>query len=110
LVSAKERNLRFGRVLGGVFLEGFPLSHEVADFPHQRLMAIDQFSGALAVVVKAGRGHRGLELLHARLALGNTAFQVGNTLLQRFEAALPFLSVGIDLLALFPRELGRFAG
>jgi hypothetical protein len=58
--------------------------HEVADLPHQSLMLRGRALGRLPVVIKAGRGHGGLEVADALLALGDTGFEVR-------DAALPFV-------------------
>src|SRR5690606_11863087 len=106
LVVPTGEDLRFGRVL----LQRFPLAHEVADLPHERLVAIDGGLRRLAVVVEPGRGHGLLELLDLGLARGDARLEIGNALLQRFGRALllaplglcrlPLLSFGLWLLVL----------
>src|SRR5688572_10831961 len=97
-VWTKGGNLRFGRVLGGVFLQRFPLADEVAHLPHQRLVPVDQLLRRIAIVIEAGRGHRFLQLLDARLALGDADLEIGDALLQCFGRTLLFLALSLDAL------------
>lgn len=39
--TVDKTGVRSPLMLGGVFLESFPLAHEVSDLPHQRLMLIN---------------------------------------------------------------------
>ena len=45
------------RIVGLCQLYLFPLVHQVAHFPHERLVPVDQRTGSLAVCVEARRGH-----------------------------------------------------
>ena len=45
------------RIVGLCHLHLFPFVHQVAHFPHERLVPVDQRTGSLAVFVKARRGH-----------------------------------------------------
>ena len=45
------------RIVGLCHLHLFPLVHQVAHFPHERLVPVDQRTGGLAVFVEARRGH-----------------------------------------------------
>src|SRR5688572_7026755 len=90
-----------------MLLEGFPLADEVAHLPHQGLMAVDEFAGRLAVVVEAGRGHRRLQFLDARLTLGDAGLEVRDPLLKRFGRPLLFLALGLDALAVVAAGFGR---
>src|SRR5687767_56236 len=85
-----------------MLLKRFPLADEVAHLPHQRLVPVDQLLRRIAVVIEAGRGHRRLELLDARLALGNAGLEIGDALLQGFGRALLFLSLRFEPLAVLP--------
>ena len=57
-------------------LQRFPLRHQVPDLPHERLVSVDHRLGGFVVVVKAGRGHLCLDLLHFRFALGDPRFEL----------------------------------
>ena len=84
-------------------LQSFPLVHEIADFPHQRLVSVgDRFSG-LEILVKPGRGHRGFEFLDLRFAFGDPRLQIGDALLKRISRALLLSALGF-------LALPRFAG
>src|SRR5882762_12004764 len=86
-----------------MFLECFPLRDQVADFPHQRLVAIGEWPGRLEVFVETGRGHGRLELLDLRLALGNARFEVRDALLKGVDSALALSPLGFLALAGFAR-------
>ena len=62
-------------------LQLFPLVDELADLPHQGLMAVDHRLGVGAVVVETGGGHLRLDVPNRRLALGDS-------LLERLDARL----------------------
>jgi hypothetical protein len=69
-------------------LAGFPLSDQVAYFPHQRLVSVDgrlrRFVGRCrspASVIFASR------LLDVRFTLGDPRLEIGDTPLQRFARA-----------------------
>src|SRR5688572_31900654 len=81
-----------------MLLKRFPLADEVAHLPHQRLVPVDRLLRRITVVIEAGRGHRCLQLLDARLALGNADLEIGDALLQRFGRALLFLALRFDAL------------
>jgi hypothetical protein len=56
-------------------LKRFPLAHQIAHFPHQGLMTVDDRLCRLVVLVEARRGHRLLEVFDRLLAVGNPALQ-----------------------------------
>src|SRR5262245_20988558 len=58
-------------------------------------MAVDHRLGGLVVLVEPGAGHRGLELLDLRLALGDAALEIGDALAQAVELALFLLALGV---------------
>ena len=49
----------------------------MADFPHQRLVPVDDRLRGGAIVVEAGRRHRLLDLANRRFAFGDLALQSG---------------------------------
>ena len=65
--------------------------HQVAELPHERLMAIDQRLGLFAIVIEAGRRHGGFDFFHRLLAIGDPRFEIGNLSLKflRGLIALP---------------------
>ncbi len=87
-----------------MFLQGFPLTHEVADFPHQRLMPVDHRLRGIRIVVEPGRRDDRLELLDLRFPVGNPGFQFRDPLVQRIGGTLLFLSLSVEL---FPLVTGR---
>ena len=70
-----------------VSLQRFPLVHQVADFPHERLMAADERLGALAFLVEAWGGHLGLDVPNRLLALGDSSFELCNPALTLLDLA-----------------------
>ena len=56
-------------------LQLFPLVHQVADLPHERLMAVDDRLGRGAVVVETRGGHRLFDLADRRFGLGDPRFE-----------------------------------
>src|SRR5207245_1679289 len=57
-------------------LQLFPWMHQVADLPHQRLVAIDERLGGGAILVETGRGHRRLDVADRALALGDARLEI----------------------------------
>jgi hypothetical protein len=50
--------------------------HEIADRPHERLMAIDDRLRRGAVLVESWRGHRALDVADGVLAVGDACLEV----------------------------------
>ena len=50
--------------------------HQIADLPHQCLMAIDDRLCGSSVVVEARRRHRPLDLADGALAVGDLGFEL----------------------------------
>src|SRR5688572_23884899 len=75
--------------------------HELAELPHQGLMAIDERLGLVAIVVETGRRHRRLDLLHRLLVLCDLRFEVGDLRLDFLRALLALALLGLLALALF---------
>ena len=65
--------------------------HQIAELPHERLMAIDQRLSLFAVVVKPGRRHGGFDFFHRLLAIGDPRFEIRDLSLKFFRGliALP---------------------
>src|SRR5688572_9444179 len=80
-------------------LQRFPLRHQVSDFPHQRLMAIDDLLRAFSVLIEAGGRHLRFKLFDLSFAVGYPALQVGNPFLQRLCRAVSLPALGLELLA-----------
>jgi hypothetical protein len=85
-----------------VFLQSLPLAHQVADFPHERLVLVDELLRGVAVLVEPRSGHRGFELLDPGFPLGDASLEVPDTLLKSFDRSLLLLAFRIELLPLFP--------
>src|SRR5688572_6155619 len=71
-------------------------------------MLIDDMFRGCAILVEARCGHRGLELPDLRFTLGDTAFQVGDALLECLGGPLLLLPLGLQALADF--AVVRFLG
>jgi hypothetical protein len=67
-------------------VEFFPLIHEVADLPHQGLVAVDHRLGAGAIFVEAGSRHLLLDLPDCRFRVGDARFERGDPGLPRARA------------------------
>jgi hypothetical protein len=63
-----------------VVLQRFPLRHQVADFPHQRLMAIDDRLRSRGILVETRFRHRRFELLHFGFARRDARLEIGDAL------------------------------
>jgi hypothetical protein len=72
--------------------------HEVADLPHEALVAIDDRLGTGAILVKAGRGHLLLDLTDCRFGLGDAGFERRDPRLARPRGLLFPTRFGIDAL------------
>jgi hypothetical protein len=79
--------------------------HEIADLPHQRLMAIDERLGGGSIVVKARRRHRLLDLADGLLGGGDARFQLLDLRAARLLGARlpPRLRIGSLPLIALPR-------
>ena len=84
-----------------MLLQRFPLGYQVADLPHQGLMAIDDLLRAFPVIVEASAGHPGFELFDQRFPFGNPTLEVGNPLLKGLCLAVLLAALGFLLLASF---------
>jgi hypothetical protein len=76
------------------------LVHELAELPHQGLVAVDEGLRLVAIVVKTGRRHGGLDLLHGLLALCDLRFEIGDLRLDLFRALIALALIGLQSLAL----------
>src|SRR5215207_4144406 len=56
--------------------QAFPLVHQLADLPHQRLVAINDRLSGVPLLVEPGRSHRRFELGDRALPIGNAGFEV----------------------------------
>ena len=86
-------------------LQFFPLVHQVADLPHQRLMAIDDGLRCGAVVVETGRRHRALDLANCLLAIGNARFEIVDPRAPRFHSLLATARLRVGAFFLFVRRV-----
>jgi hypothetical protein len=57
-------------------IELFPLMHQIADRPHERLMAIDDRLRCGAILVESWRGHRALDVADGVLAVGDARLEL----------------------------------
>src|SRR5258706_5299802 len=84
-----------GRVVA-TGLKLFAWVHEVADLPHQSLMAIDYGLGAGAILVETRRGHLLLDCFDRRLGLGDAGFESGDSSLTGAGDLLLLPRLGVD--------------
>ena len=96
-----------GCLLGCVVLQRLPLRHQVADFPHQRLMAIDHRLRSRGILVETRLRHRRFELLHLGLGRRDARLEIRDALAQRFLLPLFFLPICFEPLPLFTILLRR---
>ena len=82
-------------------LQRFPLRHQVADFPHQRLMAIDDRLRSCGILIKPRFRHRRFQLLHFGFARRDARLEIGDALPQRLLVALLLLPLRLEPLPLF---------
>src|ERR1700694_5760987 len=77
-------------------LERLPPAHQIADFPHERLMPVDHRLRGSPVVVKAGCRHRAFDFAHGLLGRGDAGFELPDARAARAFSArsLPGLGVG----------------
>jgi hypothetical protein len=70
--------------------------HEVADLPHEALVAIDDRLGTGAILVKTGRGHLLLDLADCRFGLGDPGFERRDPRLASPRGLLFLSRFGVD--------------
>src|SRR5215471_17345885 len=80
-------------------LEGFPLAHEIADLPHEGLMAIARLLRGDVIVVEALPRHRRFELLDLRFALRDARFEFGDARFQRADFLVLAAAFGVGRLS-----------
>jgi hypothetical protein len=85
-------------------LKLFPLIHEIADLPHERLVAIDDWLGGRAVIIEARRGHRLLQLPDRSLTFRDARLEIVDAGAMRLLFALPLAYLSIGPLLLFARR------
>jgi hypothetical protein len=93
-----------------VCLESLPLCHQIADLPHQCLVAIDDLLGRVTVVVEPGLRDGRFERLDLAFALRDPPLEVGNPALKRLGLALLLAALGFEALALLARLRPLVAG
>jgi len=79
-------------------LQLFPLMHEVADLPHQGLMAVDERLRGGPIVVEAGRCHCCFDLPDRLLAFGNARFEVVDARAAGVDGARVLAGFGVGAL------------
>jgi len=77
-------------------LQFFPLVHQVANLPHQRLVAVENRLGGGPVVVETGGGHRLFEFLDRGFGFGNSRFERGDAIEAGLYRFLLFPRLGVD--------------
>ena len=82
-------------------MEHFPLVHEIAHFPHERLMLVDDRLGGDAVVVEPWGRHASFDLANGRFALRDPRFELIDTLTAGLHGARLLARFGVDTLLLF---------
>ena len=82
-------------------MQFFPLVHQVADLPHQRLVAVEDRLRGGPVVVEAGGGHRLFELLDRGFGFGNSRFERGEAIAAGLYRFLLFPRLGVDAFLFF---------
>jgi hypothetical protein len=75
--------------------------HQVADLPHQRLVAVEDRLRRGSVVVEAGGGHRLFELLNLGFGLGDSRFERGEAITPGLYRLLLFARLGVDAFFFF---------
>ena len=76
-------------------LQFFPAVHQMADFPHQPLVPVDDRLRGGAIVVEAGRRHRLLDLANRRFAFGDLALEPVDFGLALLCRSLTFARFGV---------------
>src|SRR5439155_15822169 len=84
-------------------LQLFPLMDELADLPHQGLMAVDHRLGVGAVVVETGGSHLRLDVANRRLALGDSPLERLDARLTRLRRPRPLARLPVGLFPVFAR-------
>ena len=74
-VSASVLRISSGGQVGRG-LEFLPLMHQIADLPHQRLVAVDDGLGRGAVVIEAGGGHGLFDIADLLLGRGDPGLEI----------------------------------
>jgi len=75
--------------------------HQIADFPHQRLVLVDDRLDGLAILIEAGLGHPRFDRANRRLAFLDPRFELIDPLLPRLQLARALPRLGIDALLSF---------
>ncbi len=84
--------------------------HQISDFPHERLMLIDDGFSLIAVVVKAGGSHCCLDVANRLFALGNAALEVVDTFPACINDLLGLSRLRLQPLAFLVRNSGGGGG
>jgi len=79
-------------------LELFPAVHQIAHFPHERLMAVDHRLRRLPVFIEPGRRHRLLDVLDRVLAGRNLGLELFDSRPPRLLSLLRLASLGVGSL------------
>src|SRR6266481_4285962 len=97
----------FGEAARGV--QFFPLSNEVTDLPHQRLMLVDDRLRGEAVAVKAGSRHLLLDVANGSFARSNARFELTDFRAPRLVGPCAPAEVGIGALLILVPALLAFS-
>ena len=92
--------LSFGGEVGGG-LQFFPLMHQVAHLPHERLVTIHDRLGGGSIVIEAGCRHQLFELPDRLLAFGDPHLELIDPVAVCLLRPLPLASLGVSPLLLF---------
>ena len=82
------------------------MSHQVAHFPHQRLMAIDHNFGGVSIIVEARDGDLRFDALDLFFPRGDTRLEVGDAPLKPLRFPLFLLALGFGALSFVARRSG----
>jgi hypothetical protein len=73
--------------------------HEVANFPHQRLVPVDDLARQFVILVEPGAGHLLLERLELALAFGDPGLERPDPVAKRVDGPLLATRLGIGALS-----------
>ena len=89
------------QVVGG--LKHFPLMHQIADLPHQRLMLVDDRLGPGAILIEARRRHLLFDGSDGRFTLRDPRLELFDPVPARLDVARALARVGVRPLSFLAR-------
>src|SRR5688572_9589711 len=82
-------------------VERFPLTHQVSDFPHERLMLVDDRARRLVIFIEAGSAHDRLHIFDRLLAVRDACLEIDDALLPGIARFLVAARARFNPLAFF---------